>query len=75
MKWDGKDPKWRHLELTEKSRAQEMFLKIGDNPIELKKKIEHLILEKGELGLHLERQATMLRTKIEIDKEKERLHR
>ncbi|KAL4432319.1 hypothetical protein ABPG74_011078 [Tetrahymena malaccensis] len=75
VKWDGKDPKWRHLELTEKNRADEVYAKIGDNPIELKKKIQHLILEKGELGLHLERQATMLRTKIEIDKEKERLHK
>lgn len=74
MKWDGKDPKWRNLELTERSKAQDQLMRIGDNPAELKKKVEHLILEKGELGLHLERQATMLRTKIEIDKEKERLH-
>lgn len=41
--------------MTEKSRANEQLSRIGEDPSELKKKVEHLILEKGELGLHLER--------------------
>lgn len=41
--------------MTENSRNVEQLQLIGDNPAELKKRLEHLILEKGELGLHLER--------------------
>ncbi|EGR32196.1 hypothetical protein IMG5_092630 [Ichthyophthirius multifiliis] len=75
VKWDGQDPLWLHLENIEKQKIQELFAQNGDNLSEYKKKVEHLILEKGELGLHLERQATMLRTKIQIDKEKDKLHK
>lgn len=47
----------------------------SDDPKVLRKEIEHLKLEKGELAAHLEKTQTLLRTRQDIENHKESLHK
>lgn len=47
LKWTGEDPVWRKIEFIDRTYMD------SDDPSKLRKEIEHLKLEKGELAAHL----------------------
>ena len=49
LKWTGEDPAWRKIEFIDRTYLD------SDDPNVLRKEIEHLKLEKGELAAHLEK--------------------
>ena len=49
LKWTGEDPAWRKIEFIDRTFID------SEDPHLLRKEIEHLKLEKGELAAHLER--------------------
>ena len=49
LKWTGEDPAWRKIEFIDRTYLE------SDDPNVLRKEIEHLKLEKGELAAHLEK--------------------
>ena len=49
LKWSGEDPAWRKIEFIDRTYID------SEDPLVLRKEIQHLKLEKGELAAHLEK--------------------
>ncbi len=60
MKWTGEDPAWRKIDFIDRTYLD------SDDPAILRKEIEHLKLEKGELAAHLEKTQTLLKNQQDI---------
>ena len=56
-KWKGEEPVWRHLEVIDR---QHRDINEVMDPEKLKKEINNLIMEKGELAAHLQKAQTQL---------------
>jgi protein fantom len=69
LKWTGEDPAWRKIEFIDRTYLE------SDDPHVLKKEIEHLKLEKGELAAHLEKTQTLLKTRGDIEQDREKMLR
>ncbi|CAD8068862.1 unnamed protein product [Paramecium primaurelia] len=68
LKWTGEDPAWRKIEFIDRTYMD------SDDPVYLRKEIEHLKLEKGELAAHLEKTQTLLKNQQDIQMEKDKMH-
>ena len=68
MKWKGEDPAWMKVDFIDRADFDK------NDPMALRKEIEHLRLEKGELAAHLEKTQTLLKTHMDIESERERIH-
>ena len=69
-KWKGEEPLWRHLEVIDRQHYD-----INDviDPDKLKKEINNLIMEKGELANHLQKAQTQMQDKVLLYLEKEKM--
>ena len=66
VKWKGESPIWQHLQVIDRKHHD---YKNIDNMEALKKEIENLILEKGDLALHLQRTQHLLQQKTTYEAE------
>ena len=69
LKWSGEEPAWKKIEFIDRTYLS------TDDPFVLRKEIERLKLEKGELASHLEKAQTLLKTRLDIEEEKDKVHR
>ena len=65
----GEEPAWLKLDFIERTHDVNT-----NDPLELRREIERLRLEKSDLAAQLEKSQTLLRTQIDISKEKETIH-
>lgn len=72
VKWKGEDPAWMKLQSIDRKNKQENK---HDDVKALNEEINHLILEKGELAQHLEKTQSLLKTRIEVESERQNMYR
>lgn len=78
VKMKSENPLYKKMPELRDTSANEVELRHDieqeTDPVYLQKQIEQLKYEKGELAAHLEKTQTMLATRIDIEKEKDKLH-